>query len=290
MLVAGTGALLAADWRADAQSHQAWARLGPTAVELSLPVDSVTPWEIDPRYLPVEDNEALRSVFRAHRFASAEPVLQAITEVSDAESEIPCVQGINAGAVSELDISDRALGKLASTGPADVSNAVVSRRGPLLARRAGRAAPRKRLVANANAWSGWPARDVNVQSRTVQEWRTADIIVLSSRDDQTRPIVDRSEGGNIASSTEPPNCRGPPQVVGHGSRAEATTPAKLSDKSARQATAVGALPTAGPVVRDNLGRQVPVCAAELDVIETYLDQVVRDLLASSTAGPEQEQA
>jgi len=288
LLVTAASALLAADWRADFQGRQAWTQLEFAAAELSLPVSAETPWEIDPRYLPAADSEALRRIFRAHRVASALPALPAIT---DAAPEITCAQGINAGAMSELRITDRALRKLASTVPADASNAVASRRGPPLALRTGRATPPTRLVANANAWSGWPARDVCVLTRTVPEWCTADIVVLSnSRDDQTGPILDRSEGGNIASSTEPPSCRGPPQVVGYRSRAAATTPAKLSDKNARQATAVGALPTAGPVVRDNLGRQVPVCAAELDVIETYLDQVLRDLLASSTAGPEQEQA
>jgi hypothetical protein len=41
---------------------------------------------------------------------------------------------------------------------------------------------------------------------------------------------------------------------------------------------------------DNLGdNQVPVRAAELDVIETHLDHVLRDLLASSMGGSEQEQ-
>jgi hypothetical protein len=48
------------------------------------------------------------------------------------------------------------------------------------------------------------------------------------------------------------------------------------------------LPAADPVVRDNLGHPVAVGAAELDVIEIYLDQVLRDLLASTTTdqGPE----
>ena len=45
---------------------------------------------------------------------------------------------------------------------------------------------------------------------------------------------------------------------------------------------VGKWPAADPIVRDDLGNQVPVSAAELDVIETYLDQMLRELLASST--------
>jgi hypothetical protein len=47
---------------------------------------------------------------------------------------------------------------------------------------------------------------------------------------------------------------------------------------------------ADPIVRDDLVEQVPICAAELDVIDTYLDQVLRHLLASSTADSEQEQS
>jgi hypothetical protein len=34
-----------------------------------------------------------------------------------------------------------------------------------------------------------------------------------------------------------------------------------------------------PIVRDNLGDPVPITAAEVDAIETYLGPVLRDLLA-----------
>jgi hypothetical protein len=54
--------------------------------------------------------------------------------------------------------------------------------------------------------------------------------------------------------------------------------------------AAGALPQADPVVRDNLGHPVPVCAVELDVIETYLDQALRDLLGSPTTTADQGKA
>jgi hypothetical protein len=313
MLLTAAGALLAADWRADFQDRQAWAQLGPTAVELSLPVDTATPREIDPRYLPGVDNEALLRVFRAHRFASLAPALQTVPElpaalhatrlvvasakalpaltIRDAGPEITCSQEISSTVVSEVDISGRALRKLGSTMPADASIAVASSRRLPLALRAGRAAQRTRLVANAKAWAGWPARNERFQAWTLPCRHAADIVVLgSSRDDRPQPVPDASTGGNIASSTEPPNCRGPPQVVAHRSRATEATPAKLSVKSARRGPVAGALPSADPVVRDNLGHHVPVCAAELDVIETYLDHVLRDLLASSTAGPEKEEA
>jgi hypothetical protein len=43
-------------------------------------------------------------------------------------------------------------------------------------------------------------------------------------------------------------------------------------------------------VLDNLGQPVPVCAAEVDVIETYLGDVLDELFASRKAGSEPERA
>jgi hypothetical protein len=40
---------------------------------------------------------------------------------------------------------------------------------------------------------------------------------------------------------------------------------------------------ADPVVRDNLGDPVPIAGAELDVVEIYLDRLLRDLLTPSAA-------
>ena len=39
-------------------------------------------------------------------------------------------------------------------------------------------------------------------------------------------------------------------------------------------------------MRDDLGPQIPISAAELDVIETYLGDLLDDLLASSTIKPD----
>jgi hypothetical protein len=43
-------------------------------------------------------------------------------------------------------------------------------------------------------------------------------------------------------------------------------------------------------VRDNLGHPVPICAAEVNVIETYLGDALEELFASSKAASEPEQA
>jgi hypothetical protein len=39
------------------------------------------------------------------------------------------------------------------------------------------------------------------------------------------------------------------------------------------------------IVRDDLGPQIPICAAELEVIKTYLGHVLDGLLAASTDKP-----
>ena len=52
----------------------------------------------------------------------------------------------------------------------------------------------------------------------------------------------------------------------------------------------GVSPDGDPLVRDNLGHLVPICAAEVVVIETYLGDALEELFASSKAASEPEQA
>ena len=82
VLVTVAGALLAADWRADVQSRQAWVDVNVAAAELSLPVSLVACGDLDPRYLPAVDNEALRRVFEAHRFAPPARMLDSAERAS----------------------------------------------------------------------------------------------------------------------------------------------------------------------------------------------------------------
>jgi hypothetical protein len=308
MLVTAAGTLLAADWRADIEGRQAWAELELTATELSLPVSAETAWGIDPRYLVAIDNEALGRVFRDHRLAVRATAAQAVTELprtiamassepvvglttQDALAKTACDQGISVAAVSERNLNCQALRAVPRTKRAEAPIVVASHHGAPAARRGGRAAARTLLVANSNVWAGWVPRVECIPMQARPGWDRADIFVLgNSQDDQTPRLPGICPGSDIASSTEPPSCRGPPRIVGHRSHSAVPTEAKLSAKCAVQPPAAGVLPAADPVERDNLGHPVAVCAAELDVIEIYLDQVLRDLLASSTADSEREQA
>ena len=48
------------------------------------------------------------------------------------------------------------------------------------------------------------------------------------------------------------------------------------------------LPYGDSLALDDLGQPVPICIAEVNVIETYLGDVLEELFASSKAGSEPE--
>jgi hypothetical protein len=85
-----------------------------------------------------------------------------------------------------------------------------------------------------------------------------------------------------------PSCRGPPEVAGRRLRPTETVPVRAND--ARNVPAASTTAQVDPIVRDNLGHPVPVHSSELDVIETYLDQALQDLLALGEATVNQKEA
>ncbi|KAB2914152.1 MAG: hypothetical protein F9K29_15410 [Hyphomicrobiaceae bacterium] len=277
VLVTAAGALLAADWRADFQSHQAWAQVNIAAAELKVPVVAVARGDLDPRYLPAVDNQALGRIFEARRFVSRARMLDSAERASPSTA-----------AASWVDLTGQAA--QAARAVAGIIPAVATRVMGYQRKAAGaeRVAVRARLVVNGNARLTWPRAECIV-SPTAPQRHAADVIVLGSRpDDQARPLPEASVGGDIAGSTGPASCRGPPQRE-RQSFAVGVAP-KLSRERAPLAPGAGKWPAADPIARDDLGDPVPVHAAELDVIETYLDQMLRELLGSSTAGSEQQQS
>ena len=130
------------------------------------------------------------------------------------------------------------------------------------------------LVANGAAWPRWTERISPPAERAVE------VIVLSaSQDDRARPQPEASVGPDGADGTARPACRGPPQLAAR--RRDATEPAAERRGGGSADASPGDI-----IVRDDLGPQIPICAAELEVIETYLGHLLDDLLASSTAKPD----
>jgi hypothetical protein len=67
MLLGAAGALLAADWRAEQQSRQAWAEVAPALAEWK-PIVRKEVGDIETRYPPAVADDRLRELLRAHRF------------------------------------------------------------------------------------------------------------------------------------------------------------------------------------------------------------------------------
>ena len=286
MLIAAAGALLVEDWRADLESRQAWAEFAPLVAQWNGTVGREPAHRVDPRYLSALDNDAVHRVLRIHRSAIAVAPVQAIAE--------PC----SASAISPpapVHASDAAP---TATCSGEISTAEVSRRGQIELARAPTAAilvasdrrvavarcaehgVRTRVVVHG---SGWSAPVWSVLTRPTP-WQPARIIVLGARQgDQTTP-AEAEAGGEIGSSAEPPSCRGPPSRQRSSHAKAVTTP----QPSISPAPGTPALSGGDPVVRDNLGEPIPVTAAEVDVIETYLGPLLDELLGSRSDSKSRE--
>jgi hypothetical protein len=297
MLVTTAGTLLAADWRADAARHQVWAEIGIAATELHLPARKVAPPQIDPRYLMAANGEPLRSVFDAHCFTAPAPELEAArcsTRIVAAPGgSVPPakLQGvptssrkIDTHAASDVALIDPTCRRAATASLGQELLIVASRRALKRISRAQRAVSAPRLVANGRVRPEWLPRHVP------SDGPIGHIIVLGGDRDRRVPVHDPPTGGSIVGSVEPPNCRGPPPIAIQRSGARETPPAKLSLAGARQVHAPGTLPTSASLVVDDLGHPVPVCAAELDVIETYLSRALQDLLGQGVSVPDREKS
>jgi hypothetical protein len=140
---------------------------------------------------------------------------------------------------------------------------------------------RTRLVVNG---SGWSAPEWGVPTWPTP-WQPARVIVLGARQGDQTTLAEPCAGSEIGSSTEPPSCRGPPSRR-RSSHAKAVTAPKPSISPAPGAPALSG---GDPVVRDDLGEPIPVIAAEVDVIETYLGPLLDELLGSHP-GSESRQA
>lgn len=302
VLITTASALVAADWRADADSRQGWAQGRSAAAEFCLPFNAGAPGEIDPRYLPAGDNGALRSVFRAHRFVSATPALEATTHRPGAicASRMVVASVAPFRPAAALQSAPRVAGKISTSAPSDLAMesspyrkaarascgqaplVLASRRARQQISRAEPAVSTVRLVANGDPWSERRALDRCILTRAPPDRHIADIVVLNGdrggRDQPDFPGPSTCDG--TVKGDEPPSCRGPPPTNGKRRRPTETVPVERSAEGSHKVPAVGALRPADPVVRDNLGHQVPVCAAELVVIETYLEQVLREVLAT----------
>jgi hypothetical protein len=269
MLAAAFGALIVSDWQTDVQSRHDWAQLGLTPAHVSVAVELAAVSDISPRYPAPTSDEALRQVFRAYRVAAqmTRRVQVPARSAERASAQLEPDQAGDAGAASDADASKCASPRAVGT---PLATAQASRKSK---RREKVMAGRLRLVANGAAWPRWTGCISPPAERAVE------VIVLSANQDhRAQPQPDASVGPDGADRTARPACRGPPQVVARRREATGSTIERRWGGSAN----------ASPddiIVHDDLGPQIPICAAELEVIETYLGRLLDDVLASSTDKP-----
>jgi hypothetical protein len=274
MLATAIGALMVSDWQADVQSRHDWAQLALTPAHVSLAVELAPQSDLDPRYLAPTSDEVLRQVFRAHRVAAPMacrvPALARSAKVSSALPAPDRVSGTEAA--SEGDAPRRASPRGISPRPAAAQAGVRSWKGK---RREKVMAGRPRLVANGTPWPLW------TPGISLPAGRAAEVIVLSgSQHKRAQPQLEAFVGPDGADSTARPACLGPPQVAAR--RRNVTEPAAEQRRDESADRSPGSI-----IVSDDLGPQIPIGIAELEVIETYLGHVLNDLLASSTAKPDE---
>jgi MFS family permease len=128
-------------------------------------------------------------------------------------------------------------------------------------RRVTRLRRRIRLIANGRVWATPPAG-------------TDTCIVTRAQHSSDEPsAADQPQPGEAGPASVPAR----EQTVPAPRMAPASVPPLQAERRIRRRQANADPPD--PIVRDNLGDPVPITAAEVDAIETYLGPVLRDLLA-----------
>ena len=261
MLATAMGGLMMSDWQADMQSRRDWAQLGLTPAELSSPI------QVRTAYQNSTDNEALRAIFRAHRTGVHAVVRDASAAPLTSE---------HAGHGQELSqdgAHHHALSRSTAESKVRLLRATFHVKHHAIP---------ARLVVNGLSWQGPVAYELNMPNRVALfAGRTAEIITLGNSEDVEAQRLSTARG-LIDPTAEAPSCRGPPPLKQRRSRRGAITAIE------RAGAGSSVLRDGDPRVRDDLGQPVPVCATELDVIETYLGDTLDELFASSkpSAGTE----
>jgi hypothetical protein len=275
-LTGAIGGLMVSDWQADVQSRHDWVQAGLTSTELSTYCDVPPARDIDPSYQSSSVNTDLQAIFRAHW--SSVPVQCDETRAARPEAAARPASGDHVSRTADLSrAAARCLALRRSvfcnTGRMGRSHQSAKLHVKQLARAV-------RLVANGASWQPSRTRDVRATPCVVfSAGRAENVVRLSNSEDGELPVA----GGVTDLAPETPSCRGPPSIKrGQLPRHEPAT--SIRPRAKREAAP--AVQGADPVVRDDLGQEVPVCAAELNVIEVYLGHLLADVFESLAADEE----
>ena len=290
-MVGIAGSLVVTDLRADVAAARAWQTIAAELAVVGAPDETVPDDQIVSLYAVTPQDEGLRRILLAHRFAvpAATTVRsQADLHASAQAAAIPVgergTDGTVTGLLSTGDCStaDGLAGARTTAFVTEIDRTSRSIQGNAKCRDERgqrsdtRCIPKARLVANAGfPWDWKVATAAGLQSAPA-DGLLGEVIVLSGRKTRDGDLA-RGDTAPAPAATGQTSCRGPPTRARHWQAASALGLAgdPFREKGPHRATA-----PVDPIVIDNLGDHAPVGAAELQVVETYLDDVLRDVLGS----------
>ncbi len=289
-MTGAAGVLIAGDVRAETAAAQAWHEIHTEAVVFATPAETTPMGVGDVHYATRAQDDSLRRILLAHRFmvpvtpssviellapehgdarAAIQPAGASIKPELHAVRKIPAADGLG----ERLTAPAAAQRKF---GPPLITTDAMSaglRKGHYTVRMA--SAPKR--VANAgNRWDG-PVFTTAAPSPVTGSGSGCNEIVLADRNGRGESSAPSDVAPEPQAKVQP-CCRGPPRATFR--RHVAGGPAHPG-KPFRETDRLRTKPTAELVVLDNLGDPVPICEAELAVLETYLDDVLRDVLGSA---------
>lgn len=289
-MTGAAGVLIAADVRADMATAQAWHEIHAEAVVFATPAETAATDRVDALYVASPQDEGLRRILLAHRFMVPVPAPNGIGSLAPERDDVRAVSADSSikpelQAVWTASAADGLGERL--TGPAAtqrklgrhlISNKPISARGCNRHYTARKAFAPKR-VANAGPRWDWPAFSIAASTREPGSDFAYSEIILADRNGRG----ENSAPSDVAperEATVQPCCRGPPRATFRrhvaGGAAHLGKPFREIDRSR-------AIPPTDLVTTDNLGDRVPICEAELHVLEAYLADVLDDVLGSADA-------
>ncbi len=264
-----TGGLVVADVRTDLEAAQAWPNLDSQAILDDRPVDVGAAY-VDWPYTLRPQDEIARRIFLAHRLAMPQRHTgdrgQASTAAKDtAEPTATDAASIPVACQPDANALPREANTVGRAPTLVVDNPGLPLRTnvSISQSRQGWRASKDRLVANAGRWLDWRLHETRSATTAGHPASVVVLADVSRRGDQPHAF-DITAGSSGPSET---TCRGPPPAGGRVVGRAKNSPRPHHDID----------------VVDDLGRPVPFGVAELNVIETYLGDVLGDVVAASGA-------
>lgn len=283
------GALVVADARADVAAAHAWQDINVELAVVGTVAETAPVVHIEARYTAAPQNEGLRRILLAHRFIVPVPSLRdggSTATPSDNAVASGEIDGVLSGTeiliADQHPAADRHRAPMAETSDAALDCSPLPIAGKLkeMGRRGQRCTKRRvsreLLVANAGVWWDGPVRSAVDARRAPAGACAADVIVLDDRSSRDGNPAHR-EVTTEPARTAQPGCRGPP--AGAIQRQVASVP-PAGAGSFRETDQKRDKASVNPAVIDNLGDGVPVGAAELEVVEMYLNDMLGEVLAA----------